>query len=118
MTCTLRGAKIFSIHLLRCFKEENRVNAIEQLWYGNLDPSQSFGRGNKEMRELEKLILLNQEKLGKDLNEKSRDLLDRLLACTNEYVCLNCQQAFYDGYCMGAKMTADTLYGADHVIMA
>ena len=93
------------------------TNSISELWYGNLDPAQNFGRGNKEIKELEKLLVYNQERLEKDLNEKGRELLDRLVECINEYVCESCHQAFYDGYCVGAKMIADALYGADKILL-
>ena len=91
------------------------TNTIAQMWYGNIDPAQTFGMNDPEMRRLESLLSKNQDKLEQSIGEKDKELLEKYIDCVYEYVCTNCRQAFCSGYCMGAKLTAEALIGAEQI---
>ena len=91
------------------------TKTIAQLWNGSLEPCHNFGLKNSEIRQLEKLMLKNGENLEANLNEKERDIFLKYSDCVNEYTILIAEQAFCDGFCLGAKIITEALTGADEI---
>lgn len=92
------------------------THTIAQLWNGNLEPVNYLGRNNPEMKKLESLIQRNFEKLEVNLDEKEKKVFERFNESMNEYVLVCSEQAFCDGFCLGAKIVAEALNGAEQVI--
>lgn len=97
-------------------KEEHIMNIIARLWNGSVVPVRNFGEGNPEMKELERLIRSNMENLGGSLNEKERAGLTKLVDCINEYMYVANEQAFCDGFCLGTRITAEAVSGAERIL--
>lgn len=91
------------------------TNTIAQLWNGNLEPIRYLGVTNAEMKELEILMQRNLEKLEGNLNEKAKELFQKYDDCLNEYILISSEQAFCDGFCLGTKITAEALTGAERI---
>jgi len=84
-------------------------NTIARLWYGDGNPARRAGQNSAEIKELEALIQRNHEKLHGSLHEQQRAILEAYHDCMDEYVCITTEQAFCDGFCLGAKLTAEAL---------
>ncbi len=65
-----------------------------------------LGVGDKDMRELEKLMSKNHDKLSAELSEEQKDILQRYYDRINEYIGLSCEHAFSSGFSMGVKLVA------------
>lgn len=92
------------------------TKTIAELYNGNLVPIKNLGRFNNEIKQLETLMEKNLETLEKELSEEQKVYFSRYAGNINEYMLLSCEQAFCDGFCMGAKITAEALYGAEKII--
>ncbi|MBQ7798927.1 MAG: hypothetical protein IJ370_00390 [Oscillospiraceae bacterium] len=91
------------------------AKTISALWNGNLHPAEDFGIYNSEIRELGDLIQRNLEKLEKFLDKNSKLLCEKYTDCVNEYICLCCEQAFSDGFCLGTKIITEALNSSDQI---
>ena len=61
------------------------------------------------MRQLECLMERNLKNVEACLSDTGRELLQKYRDCTLEYLALCNEQAFCDGFCLGAKLTAEAL---------
>ena len=86
---------------------------ILALWNGKLYPAETSGRGNKEMMRLsaEKERLF--ERLEGMLGEKAQAVLADYADCVQQYMNILEEQAFVDGYSLGARMTAEALLNTE-----
>ena len=89
------------------------TRTIEQIWNGNLEPAEHLGRSSREIIQLEKLIARNLEKLETVLNDDQKPFLKRYCDAVDEYALLNYEQAFCEGFCLGARIIAEALIGAE-----
>ena len=51
------------------------MDIIKELWYGNVAPFEQCTRGDKQLKELLKLVARNKEELDASLTEKQKDIL-------------------------------------------
>ena len=89
------------------------TKTIARLWGSNLIPAERFGEGNREMKELEELIKWNAERMKKLLDQRSKDIISPYVDCVDEYLKLSNEQAFCDGFCLGARLLAEAMCAAD-----
>ena len=92
------------------------LKAISQIWNGNLDPMQHLGEGNAEMKHLEDLIYRNYLKLEEALDEKEKEIFKKYNDYLTKYVLMNGEESFCDGFCLGARITAEALTGAQKIL--
>ncbi len=92
------------------------TNTIAHLWYGNLDPIRVLGKNNSEMKKLEIFIHRHFEKLEEHLDEKEKELLKKYEECVQEYLLVNGEQAFCDGFSLGAKIAFEALAWAEQLL--
>lgn len=90
------------------------MKTIAKLWNGEIEPVRYSGVNNREMKQLWNLVQKNFKKLEHSVEEK--DLLKKYDACINEYIILTAEQAFCDGFCLGTKLTAEAINGAEEII--
>lgn len=90
-------------------------NTIAQLYRGQLEPKSVLGNGNVEMRRTELLIENNYKKLKDNLNEEAKAILEKYCECIDEYIVLITEQAFCDGFCLGVRLSAEAVGGADRI---
>lgn len=91
-------------------------NTIAQLYRGQLEPKNILGNGNIEMRRAEILIEKNFNKLKENLNEETKIILEKYSQCIDEYIVLISEQAFCDGFCLGTRISAEAIGGAERVL--
>lgn len=92
------------------------TKTITELYNGNLLPIKNLGRYNDEIKQLENLMEKNLEMLEKELNEEQKAIFNKYDSNINEYMYLLSQQAFCDGFCIGTKLLAEALCGAQQII--
>lgn len=90
-------------------RDENMTNTIVRLWHGDLEPVSSSGTNDPELKELERLLQRNGERLEEYLDEKGKALFEKYYDCVEEYIAVLCEQAFCNGFCLGTKITAEAL---------
>ena len=88
---------------------------ITELWYGNLDPIKQFAKNNSEIKQLESLMESNLEKLEVNCNLEVTKSLEKYNELVKEYMLLNVEQAYCDGFCLGTKIVVEALMGAEQI---
>ena len=53
------------------------MDIIKELWYGNVAPFEQCTRGDKQLKELLKLVARNKEELDGTLTEKQKEILEK-----------------------------------------
>ena len=91
------------------------TKTIAELWSGNLDPIRYLGKNNPEVKHLEDLMQRNLDRLEENMNEKAKDIMERYNDCLSEYLTLNTEQAFCDGFCLGMKIAVEAMFGAEQI---
>ncbi|HIS60032.1 MAG TPA: hypothetical protein IAC17_06300 [Candidatus Faecousia faecipullorum] len=85
------------------------MNVLEELWYGNLDPSEFDSSSSKEYKELLHLVSRNEEKLLSTMTKEQKELFSRYSDCVREFQSLAECLLFQDSFKLGAKMMAEVL---------
>lgn len=86
-----------------------KTSTIAKLWNGEIQPVMHMDERSTEIKELEKLIRLNYEKLEENLENELKDRLENYRDCIDEYMALVNEQAFCKGFCLGTSLTAEAL---------
>ena len=81
--------------------------AIIQLWNG-MEALRRKGRHDGECELLEQLTARNGEKLERVLSEDAKELFEKYRDCVNEREMYSNEQAFYEGFCLGVRLTAES----------
>ena len=89
---------------------------IKRLWNGTIEPAQTVGNGDCEIQRLERLILRNSDALESVLSADARAVFEAYQDCVNEHETLMAEQAFGDGFCLGVRLVAEGLLGAERVV--
>lgn len=89
------------------------TRTIAQLWSGALQPARDSGKTNGELRQLETFLQYHLDALAQSLDPEQEILLNNYQSCLEEYFTVSSEQTFCDGFCLGAKLTAEALTGAD-----
>ena len=82
---------------------------IEELWYGNIAPCENCGVKDKEIERLVKLMGEHEDKLRNELGEQQKVLFQKYVTWSDQYACDISARAFRDGFCLAAKLIAETL---------
>ena len=57
------------------------MKTIDELWYGNIAPSEQCTRDDKRLKELLKLVARNREELDGTLTDKQKETLEKFEDC-------------------------------------
>ena len=79
-------------------------NMLEELWYGNICPSDDCRATTKETKELMKYIAEHHDNLYATLNEKQKETLEKFDECYAELTDINERDIFVYAFRLGAKM--------------
>ena len=85
------------------------TKTIAQIWKGTLDPARYSGADQPAVRELADRLERDAERLEKELTEKEKEMFLCYCDRMNDYIALMNEQAFCDGFCLGAKIVAEAL---------
>lgn len=85
------------------------MKAIQELWYGNVQPeSQSRERG-KCVKELMKYLADHHDNLLSTLTDKQKEVLKKLDDCYDELTDINERNIFTYAFRLGAKMAIEIM---------
>ena len=89
------------------------MNIIEELYYGNLNPTEKYFNPSSEYGKNVKIISDNEEKLTAYLSaiptaEKEKHLLEQLINAQNEILFISEFERFKEGFKLGARLITDT----------
>lgn len=85
------------------------MTVLEELWYGNLEPSEFDSSSSKEYKELLHLVGRNEEKLLASMTDEQKELFSRYSDCVREFQALAECLLFQNSFKLGARMMAEVL---------
>ena len=83
------------------------MKILDELWYGNISPFEQCTRGDKEFKELMKLVVRNREELDGTLTDKQKETLEKFEDCMNEMHSITELDAFSYGFRLGVQLMAE-----------
>ena len=89
------------------------MKILEELWYGNVTPSERSVEKGSHLWNLGRLILQNEEELTPLLSEKAKEVLEKLRDNQSELNDLNECEVFVCGFRLGARIVLEVLDGSD-----
>lgn len=82
---------------------------LEDLWYGNIAPSEHFGSHDAEANHLITLAERNRERLCTGLTPEQAELLQKYIDSSDAYSLRMQLLAFCDGFSLAGKLMAEVL---------
>lgn len=80
------------------------MTVLEELWYGNLEPSVFDSSSSKEYKELLHLVSRNEEKLLATMTAEQKELFSKYSDCVREFQSLAECLLFQNSFRLGARM--------------
>ena len=91
-------------------------NLIEKIWLGDLDPFEHLGRNYPQIRKLESAMLDSSIQFRENLDKGSKKIFDEYNDLMNDYLFAMTKQSFYDGFCLGTKISSEAHIGVEKII--
>ena len=85
------------------------MQAISDLWNGNIAPCEHCGSHDAEANELLGRMERIHELLRNSLTEVQKDNFQNYIDCSDAYLLRMLELAFCEGFCLGSKLTAESL---------
>ena len=85
------------------------MSVLEELWYGNLEPSEFDSSPSKEYKELLHLLGRNEEKLLASMTEAQKELFSKYSDAMREYQTLAECLLFQRSFQLGARMMTEVM---------
>ena len=85
------------------------MTALEDLWYGNINPHEEFLNHNWQHKRLLSLVCRNRDELSNTLTERQIESLDKYDATVNEMHSLSEQIAFRYGFSLGVQLMMESI---------
>lgn len=82
---------------------------ISDLWNGNIAPCEHCGAHDKEANELIRLMERHREMLLSGLTELQKELLQKYIDCSEEYLLRLMELSFCDGFCLAGRLAAEVI---------
>ena len=86
---------------------------IEELYYGNITPSERSYRRTGEYAHILQLVTRNEEKLTETLTEAQKESFEKFKDSTSEISSMKEVTAFTLGFKLGLRLTAEAFIGGD-----
>ena len=80
------------------------MNILEELWYGNIEPSEYDTSLEQEYKELLQLISRNEDKLLATMTKEQKELFSQYTDCVREYQTMAECLLFQNSFRLGAKI--------------
>ena len=89
------------------------MDTIRELFYGNIHPFERDGPKDSEGDKLAKLTIRHENALKATLNESEAELLEKYKDAMTELSCLSECEGFINGFRLGVRLMAESLYGRE-----
>ncbi len=83
------------------------MNYIEELYFGNLEPSVRHGSKNPRYRKMQKVLCENEEILFQTLSDDTLRKFHEILDANSEILGIECTESFKIGFITGARIVMD-----------
>ena len=85
------------------------MTVLEDLWYGNVNPHETFLNGNCRFKHLLSLMGKNRDKLSDTLTEQQKKILAKYDDAVNEMHSLAEEAAFQYGFSLGVRLMMESM---------
>lgn len=85
------------------------MNILEELWYGNIEPSEYDTSPDSEYKEILRLINRNEDKLLATMTVEQKEIFSRYQDCVREYQAMAECLLFQKSFCLGAQIMLKVL---------
>ena len=85
------------------------MTVLEDLWYGNINPHETYLNGNCRFKHLLSLMGRNRDKLSDSLTEQQKELLEKYDEAVNEMHSLAEQAAIQCGFSLGVRLVMESM---------
>ena len=85
------------------------MKLLEELWYGNIEPTEYDSDASKEYREALRLISRNEEKLLATMTDEQKELFSRYMDAVREYQTMAECLLFQNSFKLGARMMLEVM---------
>lgn len=83
------------------------MTVLEDLWYGNIRPVETYIESNAEYKSLLRLVSGNKESLENELNAKQLELFEKYNASANEMNSVSETAAFRCGFTLAVALLTE-----------
>ena len=85
------------------------MQLLEELWYGNIEPTEFDADAGKDYKEALRLITRNEEKLQATMTEEQKELFSRYTDCVREYQSMAECLLFQNSFQLGARIMLEVM---------
>ncbi len=85
------------------------MRILEELWYGNIEPTEYGTPPSKEYRELRRLVDSNETDLRATMTDEQKKLFARYLESVLEYQTLSELMLFQNSFKLGARLMVEVM---------
>ena len=85
------------------------MQAIIDLWKGNVAPCEHCGSHDAEANRMIVLMERNRDALYEGLTAAQKETFQSFIDCSEEYLLRMMELAFCDGFCLGGKLVMEVL---------
>ena len=84
-------------------------NTLEELWYGNINPSDGCQKTTEEIKRLMRFIAEHHDNLYATLTEQQKSVLEKFDDCYAELTNINERNIFVYAFRLGARMMLEVM---------
>ena len=85
------------------------MNILEELWYGNIEPSEYDTSPDPEHKEILRLVSRNEDKLLATMTAEQKETFSQYQDCVREYQAMAECLLFQRSFCLGAQIMLKVL---------
>ena len=85
------------------------MTALEDLWYGNIDPRETILKGSKQFKNLLSLMGRNRDKHTDTFTNQQREMLEKYGDTINEMHSLAEVESFTCGFSLGIRLMMESI---------
>ena len=85
------------------------MRILEELWYGNIEPTEYGAAPSPEYRELRRLVDRNETDLRATMTDAQKELFNRYLESVLEYQTLSELMLFQNSFKLGARLMVEVM---------
>ena len=84
------------------------MRILEELWYGNIEPTE-YDTSSKEYKKLQELICRNEEKLCVTMSDEQKALFEKYTDCIREFQTMTDCLIFQNSFKLGARIAFEAM---------
>ena len=85
------------------------MKLLEELWYGNIEPTDFDADASKDYKEALRLISRNEEKLQATMTDEQKELFSRDMDCVREHQSMAECLLFQNSFRLGARIMLEVM---------